>query len=108
MVAGRYAVAAPVRAEINTFSANPELSVALRYAVAAPVGSETKIFSANPELMVAQCYTKAAEGTILSNNPELILTQRHFKTRTSLIDREFMASNPEIKVHLHYLEEIGR
>jgi hypothetical protein len=34
--------AAPVSAEINTFSANPELSVAQRFAVAAPVSAETK------------------------------------------------------------------
>ena len=94
--------------DIVSIPVNPELSVALRYAVAAPVGSETNIFSANPEQMVAQRYAKAAEGTILSNNPELILAQLHFKTRTSLIDKEFLASNPEIKVHLRYLEVIGR
>jgi hypothetical protein len=62
----------------------------------------------NNELLVAQRYAKAAEGTILSNNPELILAQRHFQTRTSLIDKEFLANNPEIKVHLRYLEVVGR
>jgi len=51
-VAQRYAVAAPVSAEINTFSTNPELMVAQRYAeaMAKPVDSETNNFSASSEL----------------------------------------------------------
>ena len=55
-VAQLYAVAAPASAEINAFSANPELSVAQLYAVAAPVSAEINTFSANPELSVAQRY----------------------------------------------------
>ena len=70
--------------------------------------AEISTFSANPELMVAQRYAKAAEATILYNNPELILAQLHFKTRTGLIEDEFLASNPEIKVHLRIQEVIGR
>jgi hypothetical protein len=50
MVAGRYVVAAPEGAKIDTFSANPELMVAGRYAVAAPVSVEIDTFTASPEL----------------------------------------------------------
>jgi len=50
----------PASAEINTFSANPELSIAQRNAVAAPVSAEINTYSANPELSVAQRYAEAA------------------------------------------------
>ena len=58
------AVAAPVSAETNTSSANPELSIAQRYAVSAPASAEINTFSANPELMVAQRYAEAAAKSV--------------------------------------------
>ena len=80
-VAQLYAVAAPASAEINAFSANPELSVAQRYAVAAPVSAETNTFSTNPELSVAQRYAVAAPVSAdipsFSANPELSVAQRY-------------------------------
>jgi hypothetical protein len=51
---------AEASAEINTFSANPELSVAQFTTDVSPASAEINTFSANPELMVAQRYAVAA------------------------------------------------
>ena len=51
---------AEASAEINSFSASPELSVAQRYADISFESAEINSFSANPELMVAQRYAVAA------------------------------------------------
>jgi len=50
---------AEASAEINSFSANPELSVAQFTTDVSPVSAEINTFSANPELMVAQRYAEA-------------------------------------------------
>jgi hypothetical protein len=51
---------APVSADVNTFSANPELSVAQFTTDVAPMIAEINTFSANPELSVAQFTTDIA------------------------------------------------
>jgi hypothetical protein len=98
---------AEASAEINSFSANPELSVASRYAVAAPVSAEINSFSANPELSNAQRYTdakaKRAEiGGSLSDNPELSVAQ--FTTDVSPVSSEIysFSANPELMVAQRY------
>jgi hypothetical protein len=71
----------PVSAEINSFSANPELSVAQFTTDVSPASAEINTFSANPELMVAQRYAVAApvssEINSFSTNPELMVAQRY-------------------------------
>jgi hypothetical protein len=51
---------AEASAEINAFSANPELSVAQFTTDVSPASAEINAFSANPELSVAQRYAVSA------------------------------------------------
>jgi hypothetical protein len=77
---------------------NPELNLTHRYA-----GSSAPVTQyPNPELMLAQRYAVAggAGSTQWVVNPELSIVQRFVQ---EAYDGSFLVTNPEIKVHLQYV-----
>jgi hypothetical protein len=83
---------------VKNWVVNPELNLAYRFA-----GSSAPVTQyPNPELALAQRY--AVEGGTGSTqwvvNPELSIAQR-FGQET--YDGSFLATNPEIKIHLQYV-----
>ena len=115
MLAAKFAAAsAPV-----TQYGNPELMVAGRYAVSSVLVTQYP----NPELMLANKLAAARAPVTQYQNPELALAQRYavevgagftqwvLNPELSIVQRfmqdayngTFLATNPEIKVHLQYV-----
>ena len=90
---------AEASAEINSFSANPELSNAQRYTEAkakrAEIGGS---LSDNPELSVAQFTTdvspSSAEINTFSANPELMVAQRYADAAPVSAEINTLSANP--------------
>ena len=93
--------------EVAAFSTNPELMAAQRYAGAPSERAQTFYSVVNPELSIAGRYAemqaKAAEASGMHQNPELKVVGRYLET-SGATGAGFLSINPEIKVHLRFLE----
>jgi len=100
-----------IRSLIGTnLTSSPEYSTDQSFVEKRYTQAHVENFSANPKLMITQCYSGKASATIerspLSINPELKVCYQCVEYKIN--DSDFLATNPEIKVHRHFVNSVGR